>query len=69
MIYQTTVEDAKDGSGDSILTFPPELLAESDWEEGDTITVKREHSSIHLTNLSAAIRQTNKSVANKQQLG
>jgi len=68
MIYQTTVEDAKDGSGDSILTFPPELLAESDWEEGDTITVKREHSSIHLTNLSAAIRQKNKGVANKQQL-
>jgi hypothetical protein len=44
------------------------LLAESDWEQGDTITVKREHSSIHLINLSAAMRQMNKSVANKQQL-
>jgi len=64
MIYQATIEDAEDGSGDGILTFPPELLAESDWKEGDTIDIKKKNGSIYLTNLSWAQR-----VANKQQLG
>jgi len=30
--YTTTMEDAADGSGDGILTFPPELLADMGWK-------------------------------------
>lgn len=32
--YTTTIEDANDGSGDGIITFPPELIEELGWEEG-----------------------------------
>lgn len=35
-----TIEDAADGSGDGILTFPPEFLEETGWKEGDTISME-----------------------------
>jgi hypothetical protein len=35
-----TIEDANDGSGDGILTFPPEFLEETGWKEGDTISME-----------------------------
>ena len=31
------VEEADDGSGDAILTFPPDLLEQAGWKEGDTL--------------------------------
>ena len=31
------VEEANDDSGDAILTFPPDLLEQAGWKEGDTI--------------------------------
>lgn len=34
------IEDADDGSGDGILTFPPEFLEETGWKEGDTISME-----------------------------
>jgi hypothetical protein len=34
------IEDANDGSGDGILTFPPELIAEAGWKEGDTLNLE-----------------------------
>ena len=34
------IEDALDGSGDGILTFPPELIAETGWKEGDTLNLE-----------------------------
>ena len=40
MIYQTTIENAEDDSGDGILTFTPEMLTESGWQEGDIIDIK-----------------------------
>ncbi len=64
MIYQATIENTEDGSGDGILTFSTEMLAENGWKEGDTIDIKKKNGSIYLTNLSWAQR-----VANKQQLG
>ncbi len=64
MIYQATIENTEDGSGDSFLTFSAEMLAENGWKEGDTIDIKKKNGSIYLTNLSWAQR-----VANKQQLG
>ena len=33
----TYIEDANDGSGDGILTFPPELIEKMGWKEGSTI--------------------------------
>lgn len=35
-----TIEDAEDGSGDGILTFPPEFLEKTGWKEGDTISME-----------------------------
>ena len=34
------IEDAEDGSGDGILTFPPELIEETGWKEGDTLNLE-----------------------------
>jgi hypothetical protein len=33
-IWTTTIEDANDGTGDGILTFPPELCEMKGWKEG-----------------------------------
>ena len=35
------LEDAGDGSGDRIITLPPELLKQLDWKEGDTLWFSR----------------------------
>jgi hypothetical protein len=44
------IEDAQDGSGDGILTFPPELIEETGWKEGDTLNLKvSESGSIIIT--------------------
>ncbi len=32
--YISYVEEADDGSGDAVLTFPPELIEEMGWHEG-----------------------------------
>ena len=34
--WTLTVEEDPE-TGDSILTFPPDLLDEADWKEGDTL--------------------------------
>ena len=62
MIYQATIENTEDDSGDGILTFSAEMLAENGWKEGDTIDIKKKNGALYLTNLSWAQR-----VANKQQ--
>jgi antitoxin component of MazEF toxin-antitoxin module len=31
------IQDAEDGSGDGILTFPPELIEKMGWKEGTTL--------------------------------
>jgi hypothetical protein len=35
-----TIEDAPDGSGDGILTFPDGFCEKVGWEEGDTINIE-----------------------------
>ena len=35
--WTLNVEETDDGSGDAILTFPPELLEQAGWKEGDTL--------------------------------
>ena len=38
----TEIVDAEDGSGDAILTFPPELVEEMGWKEGTILNFKLE---------------------------
>lgn len=33
------IEDAEDGSGDGILTFPPELIEMKGWKEGTVLNI------------------------------
>jgi hypothetical protein len=35
--WTLNLEEANDGSGDAILTFPPDLLEQAGWKEGDTL--------------------------------
>ena len=35
--WTLNVEEANDGSGDAILSFPPDLLEQAGWKEGDTL--------------------------------
>jgi bifunctional DNA-binding transcriptional regulator/antitoxin component of YhaV-PrlF toxin-antitoxin module len=35
--YITMIEEAPDGSGDGILTFPDEMIAELGWKEGQRL--------------------------------
>jgi hypothetical protein len=35
--WTLNLEEADDGSGDAILTFPPDLLEQAGWKEGDTL--------------------------------
>ena len=35
--WSTTIEDAGDGSGDGILTLPPELCELKGWKEGTVL--------------------------------
>lgn len=40
--WTTTIEDAPDGSGDGILTFPEELIADMRWYEGTVLDIRVE---------------------------
>ena len=35
--WTLNIEEANDGSGDAILNFPPDLLEQAGWKEGDTL--------------------------------
>ena len=35
--WTLNLEEADEGSGDAILTFPPDLLEQAGWKEGDTL--------------------------------
>jgi bifunctional DNA-binding transcriptional regulator/antitoxin component of YhaV-PrlF toxin-antitoxin module len=37
--YITMIEEAPDGSGDGILTFPDEMIAELGWKEGQRLKI------------------------------
>jgi AbrB family looped-hinge helix DNA binding protein len=38
--YTTTIEDAADGSGDGILTIPPEVCEDFGWSEGTVLNIE-----------------------------
>jgi hypothetical protein len=43
-----TIEDANDGTGDGILTFPPELIEYTGWKEGDTLSLSVENGCLYI---------------------
>lgn len=55
MRYFTSV--VEDANGDGILTFPPELLKQEDWREGDEISLKIEGETLILRNASKETRE------------
>ena len=59
--YNVTIEDAGDGSGDGILTFPEQFLKDEGWLEGDEITFKRNQDKIIVINNSKELRDRVKS--------
>jgi len=42
--YYVDLIDANDGTGDQILQFPDELLAETGWKEGTVLNMRVEES-------------------------
>jgi formylmethanofuran dehydrogenase subunit D len=52
--YSTVVEDAPDGSGDAILSFPDEMIEELGWKEGQKLDISvDEHGRIILKALDS----------------
>jgi hypothetical protein len=43
--HSLTIEDAEDGSGDGILTFPDEMIKELGWYEGMTLKMRVENKN------------------------
>jgi hypothetical protein len=44
--WTSTIEDANDGTGDGILTFPPELCEMQDWKEGMLLYIKTHNGGL-----------------------
>lgn len=49
--FTTTIQDAEDGSGDGILTIPPEICEEFSWKEGTLLNIEVENDVIILTEI------------------
>jgi hypothetical protein len=54
--YTADIVEADDGSGDAILEFPEDFIADQQWETGDTLSFKLEDGVIVLKNLTKEIR-------------
>ena len=48
-VWQTTLIDAGDGSGDAILIFADELMALIGWVEGDVLSLEADDGCIKVT--------------------
>lgn len=51
--YSTTIEEAGDGSGDGILTFPPEILEETGWKEGTLLNLEEKDGILYITEVKS----------------
>lgn len=47
--WLTKIEDANDGTGDGILTFPPELCEMKGWKEGTTLYMEAIDGALHIS--------------------
>jgi bifunctional DNA-binding transcriptional regulator/antitoxin component of YhaV-PrlF toxin-antitoxin module len=39
IVYYSKIEDVEDGSGDGILTIPPEIIKQTGWKEGTKLDI------------------------------
>jgi hypothetical protein len=58
-LFEATIEDANDGSGDGILTFPPDFIEQEGWQEGDVIHMSTENDKLIIQNKSLRQRLDN----------
>lgn len=49
----TTIEDAADGSGDGILTLPPDLCELKGWKEGTVLNLEVEDGILYISEVSS----------------
>jgi hypothetical protein len=56
--WSTTIEDAGDGSGDGILTFPPELCEMKGWKEGTVLNLEVSDGMLIITEVNAEKQQS-----------
>jgi len=47
--WTTKIEDANDGTGDGIITFPPEVTALNGWKEGTILHLKVIDGNLHIS--------------------
>jgi len=47
--WETTIEDANDGSGDGILTLPPELCEMQGWKEGTVLEIENIDGCLYIS--------------------
>jgi hypothetical protein len=55
--WSTTIEDAGDGSGDGILTLPPELCELKGWKEGTILNLEVFAGILIITEVDAEKQQ------------
>jgi hypothetical protein len=51
--WTTTIENAEDGSGDGILTLPPELCEIQGWKEGTVLEIDVIDGCIYISEKTA----------------
>lgn len=56
--WSTTIEDAEDGSGDGILTLPPELCELKGWKEGTVLNLEVSDGILIITEVDAEKQQS-----------
>jgi hypothetical protein len=49
IVWTTTIEDANDGTGDGILTFPPEVCEMNGWKEGTVLNLEVIDGVLHIS--------------------
>lgn len=51
LTWPAIIEDAPDGSGDGILTFPPELIEITGWVEGTKLKLEVKNGCLYITEI------------------
>lgn len=55
--WPATIEDALDGSGDGILTLPPELCELKGWKEGTVLNIEAKDGTLIITEVDVDKKQ------------
>jgi hypothetical protein len=57
--YEDIFEDIPGDPDNILLKFPPEMLEETGWKEGDTIKIEIVNGSLHISKNDVAEKQLN----------